>query len=252
MKCVWCKCKRNNTEMGFDHIIPRAIGCPPGFVLKICKLCHPRLSNLDLALAESFDFLRFISNVKRKRGRSPVIIGRTNVYARHTGNGPEMHINIGKGKAHTPYKVLSPCTGKEADIKGGITELPEGVAYVSMEGNIGHHPKLSRALHKIALESVAYFLGVEAALREEYDQVRNFVLDGVGNRIVLLLMPEKWEYKNIVRTHYIDGQGNYCVSMKIGGIEMIVDLSPNQVHVPTMKNYLFNTYGKRGWSWVPV
>jgi len=250
MKCVWCK--RNNVEMSLDHIIPRAVGCPPGFVLKICKTCHPKLSNLDLALAESFDFLRFRFNIKGKDGKDPVITGRTNLYARYGKNGPEIHVNIGKEKVETFYKVLNPYQGKAIDVKANITELPGKMAYIKIEGNIGHHPKLSRALHKIALESVAYFLGVEAVLHEKYDQVRDFVLKGNGNRVIFLLAPSRWEYKNIVEAPYIDEEGNYCVFMKIAGIIAIVDLSSNQMHVPTIKNYLFNTYGKRGWLWLPV
>jgi HNH endonuclease len=65
LPCIWCT--KLNASTAVEHIIPEALGCPNGFVLKdgaVCESCNNNLGHLDQAVLDEFDMLVFLAGVK--------------------------------------------------------------------------------------------------------------------------------------------------------------------------------------------
>lgn len=225
--CIWCK--THNPTPSLEHIIPEALGCPAGFFLDggiVCQACNSGLAHLDAALAEEFDFATFIANVPRKGGRPPAVLSRGNVMARVTESGPEIHINMEPHAVTGPNQVrLAAYKGQTRNIKAAMT-VDAGIGNVSFDVPFGQNPKFVRALHKIALSTVAFFLGPEAALNSQLDPVRSFVVKGSGSRHVLYSPSSDKAFNHHVSAPYASPDGHYVVGMRLAMVEFIIDLSP--------------------------
>lgn len=253
MICMWCK--HRSREWAIEHIIPEGIGCQADFVLtegQVCRNCNNGLGHVDQALLDSFDFPRFIANQTQKGNRPPAVLSRPNFKAYSSRPENEVLINAGR----TPVKtrtgdVLSPPRGKRGEVRCEI-EVHGGLATGRIRMEVGHHPKLSRAVHKVALESLSFFLGNEASWDDRYDAVRDYVRENKGSRLILLIFPHEWKYQHEVWPPWVDQDGNHAVLMQLCGIEFVVDLSPSQKYLPQLKDQLRAEHGDQGWTWAPL
>lgn len=250
-QCIWCKEFGNPTSE--EHIVPEALGCPPGFVLtngEVCGICNNKLAVLDRALIGDLDIVAFRAGVPRKRSRPPRIDSRGNMVGYFTASGPVTAINMDPRSVTTPEGVLVGAFGKSDRNVRATLERTDDTAKVSFEVKIGSSPLFARGTHKIALNSIAYFLGRDVALDPQLDPVREYVRNGTGNRRILAFVSRDTEYRNAVWTPYRHKDG-LSVVVRLAMVEFAVDLSPSQSAIPVLMAELERTHGKSGWSLLP-
>jgi HNH endonuclease len=253
MVCIWCKAVNPPTSL--EHIIPEALGCPKGFVLPggiVCRDCNNGLAHLDQAVIDEFDFLTFMSGVPRKKGRSPEIRNRGNVIATKGAAGTEISFNM------NPY----PVTGHDGTKLGGFRKSERNIqasfatngpyAKISFSRSLGKNPKFVRGITKIALSSLAYFLGENVANLADFDPVRAFVRKGIGHRPVLIRPSGTAAYSNQVWPPFQSKAGEYAVTFRLAVMEFGVDLSPEFTAFDRFKAMAQQIHGDSGWTCLPI
>jgi hypothetical protein len=126
------------------------------------------------------------------------------------------------------------------------------VGRISFDTTLGDSPKFVRGIVKIAFSSLAYFLGSELALHRSFDPIRSFVMEGIGERRVLLMQTSDVNYRNQVWPPYKNEKEEYSVVFRLASIEFFVDLSPSMSLFPAMKQKAKEIYGESGWTFLPV
>jgi len=251
--CIWCK--KEVTKNTLEHIIPEALGCPEDFVLKngeMCNSCNGNLGNIDHALVNAFDIFAFLSGVPRKKGRKPKVDNKGNFYAHHTENGAEIHSNMNKKSiVSKDGKILGGYGKSKRNVKSK-TEFSGNTWKSDFSFQIGDDPKLVRALYKIGLESLVYFLGSKIVLNKSYDSIRNYVLNGDGDRKVIFKLAEDLNYKNEVQSPKVKKDVGYVVFARIATIEFVIDLTEDEVLLPDFEKILKKQLGETGWGIFPV
>lgn len=252
-RCIWCGGRAANQDV--EHIIPEAIGCPPGFTLPgtvVCKRCNNGLAHLDRALADEFDLSAFLAGVPRKSGKPPLVSSRGNVLASYVDGEPSISFNMERYAVHAhDGSRLAPFGGSSRNVP--ITVSVEGVfARVSASVPFGQSPKFVRGLTKVALSSVAYFLGPNVARSSRFDAVRAYVRDGVGTRHALLQRSDDDEYRNTVWAPFKSQQDDFLVPFRLAQVEFLLDLSPGETLLPILEAKRRETGNDGGWCVVPV
>lgn len=228
------------------------MGCPAGFVLGaglVCTSCNNRLGHLDRAVVDEFDFMLVMAGIPRKKGRGPEIRSRGNVVA--TSNPPEISFNMGR----------SPTTAHDGTVLGAMGNSPRNIqaefvvdgetATITFDVELGRNPKFVRGIHKIALESVAFFLGAQVALQSEFDPERRFVLNGVGQRGTLLKASNDTSFRNQVWAPYARPDA-LAVCFRLACVEFLVDLSAAQHATHEFLHKSEEIYGTQGWTYLPI
>lgn len=226
--CIWCK--QENFGGSEEHIFPDAIGCPPEFVFNdgsVCTKCNNGLGHLDQAVIDEFDIFLFENEVKRKKNRKPAIKSRGNLVAGFINGEKYYSLNMEKHSILDPYgNKVAAYRGKERDVKGSI-EISNGIGKVSFEITLSNKVKFRQGLVKIALSTLAYYLGSELALESQFDPVRKFVNEGKGERPILWYVSEDLNFRNQAWSPYVDKHNNYSVTFRIAMYEFLIDLSPD-------------------------
>ncbi|MCW2247863.1 hypothetical protein M2352_003497 [Azospirillum fermentarium] len=253
MKCIWCK--KDDQEPSIEHIIPEALGCPEGFVLTggiVCRACNNGLASLDRAVIDDFDFPAFLAGIPRKGGRSPAIMNRGNVKGTFGRKGPEISFNMDKHpvQAHDGT-VLPPVGGSNRHIRASF-ERRGMMGKVSFSAEIGRNPKFVRGIVKIAFSSAAYFLGPEIVMSDEFDNIRNFVINGRGNRKIIMLMGDCDSYYNHASPPFVNDTGDYTVRFRLAYIDFLVDMSRDLSMFPVLREKMLELHGKTGWTYLPL
>lgn len=251
-RCIWCK------EVGapsIEHIFPEALGCPPEFILSggvVCRACNNGLAHLDQAIIDDFDIIAYMNNVPRKKGRPPKVQNRGNMIATKSPGGNEISINMESYPvtAHDGSR-LGPFRNSTRNIQASL-KSDGPVVNTSYSTSIGQNPKFVRGIVKIALSSLAYFLGGETALSDEFDPARTFVRTGKGNRPILLMESTSTNYRNYASPPFQSETGEYVVGFRLAVIDFIIDLSPNIAHFPVIKSKMVELYGDAGWTYLPI
>jgi len=252
--CIWCL---EPTDEGHEeHIIPEAIGCPPGFVLPstvVCRSCNNGLSDLDQAVIDEFDFPAFMAGVPRKKGKSPVIRSRGNVLATVEPSGPTYTFNMDPipHKAHDGSR-LAPYRGSKRDIRGKLSKQGNTVT-INFDIAFGQNRKFLRGITKIAFSSLAYFLGAPLARSATFTSIRRFVKDGIGDRHLLLTFNENdINYSNRVWAPYVSPSGEYAVTLRIAYVEFLIDLSSEESLLSTFQSKASEIFGEKKWCILPT
>lgn len=251
--CIWCK--GVNASTAVEHIIPEALGCPEGFVLSdgtVCQSCNNGLAHLDQAVIEDFDILAFMNGVPRKKGRPPEIRSRGNMIGTRGPDGNEFSINMERYPviAHEGTK-LGAFGKSDRNIQASFKRDGQ-TAEISFSTSIGSKPKFVRGIAKIGLSTLAYFLGGELALSDDFDSVRKFVREGTGDRPVLLKLVTTGGYLNQAWPPYKSETGEYAVTFRLASIEFCVDLTPKSTLFPMLKEKAIEMYGESGWTYLPI
>ena len=252
-RCIWCL---QHAEGGHEeHIIPEAIGCPPGFVLPgtvVCRKCNNGLSDLDQAVIDEFDFSAFMAGVPRKKGRPPAIRSRGNVLATVEPGGPTYTFNMDPTSinAHDGSR-LAGYRGSKRDIRAKFTKQGH-VATVNFDIPFGQNRKFVRGITKIAFSSLAYFLGAPLALSPAFSSIRRFVRDGVGVRHLLLTFNGDSTYSNSVWPPYVSPSGEYAVTLRIASVEFLVDLSEEESLLSMFQSKAPEFFGEKKWCTLPI
>lgn len=251
--CIWCL--ENADGRHDEHIIPEALGCPPGFVLPgtvVCRKCNNGLADLDQAVIDEFDFPVFMAGVPRKRGKPPAIRSRGNVLATVEPSGPTYTFNMDAMpvKAHDGTRLAS-YRGSKRDIRAKFTKQGHGAA-INFETPFGQNRKFLRGATKIAFSSLAFFLGAPLARSSTFTSIRRFVRQGVGNRHLLVMFDSDTTYSNRVWAPYVSPEGRYAVTFRIAFVEFLVDLSEEESLLSMFQSKASETLGERNWCTLPI
>jgi hypothetical protein len=252
--CIWCL--QAATDKDVEHIFPEALGCPPDLTLSgttVCRKCNNGLAHLDQAVAEDFDFLTVMNGIPRKGGRAAEIASRGNVYGTTTSNGPIIFFNLESVPHVTPNgRTLAPFRGRERDIRPVMKRIANGKGEISFEVAFGQHKKFARGLYKIALSSIAYYLGPERALKARYDWVRHYVRHGGARRHVLLTAASSPRFEFACFPPFANESGDEAVDIRIGPAEFLLDMTENEVQLVTLVSKAREIFGAEGFSIFPV
>jgi len=221
--CIWCKCFSENAPP--EHVVPEAIGGPADFVLTdgvVCERCNNGLAHLDQAVCDEFDFMAFGAGVPRKGGKPPIIKSRGNFVGTHDSGKTAFSLNMDPApvKAHDG-SVLGAFGKSPRNINASVRREGQNV-HLSFQIPFGQTPKFARGISKIALSSLAYFLGTDLALTQAFDPVREYVIHGSGHRAILMMAPGDDTYKIEVQAPYIGKDGFYTVALRIGTLDFLV------------------------------
>lgn len=250
--CIWCLQPANDKDV--ENIFPEALGCPdfltlPGSI--VCKKCNNNLAHLDRAVSDEFDFFTFTKGVKRKKNRKPEISSRGNVVAKHTNEGPTIFLN---GEKHT-IKLedgtrLTPYKPKSRSVKPAM-KIQNNIAEVSMSFAFGQSEKFIRGLTKIAVNSFAYFDGLDTITSSRFDSVRDFVKNGGEKRKALTMKAGDNEFKLAIERIFNNKSGDYGVVIRIACVIIMIDLSRQNSIISELIEAALNTYGAHGWATIP-
>ncbi len=251
--CIWCLQHADGKDE--EHIIPEALGCPPGFVLPgtvVCRKCNNGLADLDSAVIDEFDFRAFMAGVPRKKGRPPAVRSRGNVVGTIEKDGPAISFNMDPVPvtAHDGSR-LAPYRGSKRDIRATFTH-DGNLARISFDVPFGQNRKFLRGITKIAFSSLAYFLGAQLARSPAFFSVRRFVKHGEGDRHVLITSSDDNHYSNCVWPPYISPSGDYTVTFRLASIKFLVDLSEEESYIRTFQATAQKCLGEKNWCILPV
>lgn len=224
---MWCK--REHSTTAVEHIVPEAIGCPSGFVLiggEVCAKCNNKLAYLDREIADTFDILAFESGVPRKGGRPPVVLSRGNFVGKYAPEGRTVFVNMDPQSITTEHGVRLGAYGKSRRNIQASLKHDGHTAQLTYNIEMRFSKTFVRGLHKIALEAVAYFLGISVVLDDNYDPIRRYVVEGSGERKSLGLLSSDTSYHNKVWSPYQFGDHGYTTHIRLAVMEYIVDLTP--------------------------
>lgn len=247
--CIWCGAAR--FEPSLEHILPEALGCPPGFVLSndVCQKCNNGFGHLDRALLRQFELTTFLGGVPRKRGKAPSLDSWSSMLGRYTAAGPELHINGGPGPIVAFGRTLKPAQATK-DLENLTFEATGGLATVRFSQRFGDDPKFVRALYKVAFEVAVYWLGPSIASTPDMATVKKFVRKGRGEFGALLLGGSGSQDHYFEPPYRGDDTGDLAIGMRIFGIDFVVDFDPQQRLLGMMKE-LLTVQRHQGWTTLP-
>lgn len=130
--CIWCLQAANDTDD--EHVIPESMGGP--WVLSgrvVCGSCNNRLSHLDRAVSDPFDFLTFHHGISGKKGRLKKVNARGNLVADHDVSGPVIRFNSGSRPVSLPDgRVLAPYGRSPRNVRTKIARNEDGTVVGNM------------------------------------------------------------------------------------------------------------------------
>jgi hypothetical protein len=245
-KCIFCF--QDSSDSPPEHIISEALGCPEDAVLRnneVCRRCNHRLGGLDEALVNSLDIPRLLAGQRGKRRRGPSVSGRRNIMASAHGSETTLYINAGPGDVTLPNgRVLKEPDGSSASVVASES-VSCGIARIRIKATLLHDRRLARALHKVALEVVALYHGVDAALASSLNSARRYVLTGEGGpRRVYVLLCLNEEYQTQLWAPYSD----LVVPIRLAAFEFLVDLKDPQSSLPRLSEAFAVVGANRKWK----
>jgi hypothetical protein len=247
--CMWCDIGGPSND---EHIIPEALGCPTWFVLKngVCTDCNSANGTIDNALLKALEPLTFILGVPRKRGRPPSIANHSSFAAYHDETGPHLFFNRGTDPVELPTgKKLGPTSKRDVLQNLTAVSLAEKRTRLSFDYLIVLERNAVRALFKIALEAIAFQVGLEFARGAQFDPIRDFVRKNKGDFQALQVVED---YGPIVEDGIhlgaeLRNDGTGLVSIRVLGLKFICDFDPkfrngaNTIACGTLSNQRYIT-----------
>jgi hypothetical protein len=169
-------------------------------------------------------------------------------------------VNMGPGDVTLASgRVLKAPTSTPNSVEASITVMGRE-AEIHARARMLHHPDCSRALHKIAIESIALAVGQAsgrdagraAASHPSLANARQYVMQGGAPRVVQYTVDsEEPVYRHSLRMPF-SGQDGYTVEFLLCGIRFTVDLTPAQARVPYLMKLFEARLGQTGWNWLPI
>jgi hypothetical protein len=206
--CIWCG---SDEAKSLEHIVPEALGCPDDFILRegVCAKCNHKNGRLDRALLTPYEIITVMKGIPRKKGKRPTVDGYATISSDYDENGPAFYINREKYAVETPSgrKLV----GSRAD--DPIRDLewqknPDGTVKVSYKQEMRFDRQAVRGLFKIAVESIAFFEGLDAAHDSSLSAVKNFVLYGKGDFRAIMMVDQNPAYESYFSPCFLkDGIG---------------------------------------------
>lgn len=224
--CIWCGETRISS---LEHIVPEALGCPPGFVLKkgVCAPCNNRNGKLDRALLTPFEIMTVLKGLVRKRGKRPTVDGFRSLSSAYNNDGPVFFINREKHPIELPNGAkLAGVNGTDPLKEFEFSRNADGTATLKYNQELRFDRQTVRGLFKIAVEAIAHFEGLEAARDPSLTAVKQFVMAGKGNFRAILTPDENTKYESYFGPCHISQNGSRVYGMTLLGIGFLCDFDP--------------------------
>lgn len=241
-RCIWCG--RVDRAARPEHIIPECLGCPSNAILRdgeVCTKCNNRLSRRDNALCDGFDLFRLAFGQPGKRGEPPSVAGRPNARTVIHNRERSFQINFGPGDQTTPtgHRLKAPANDV-ASIHGEVG-VEGDTATATYRAHMFYQRDFTRGIYKIAVETIALFLGCDAAHDPTLDDLRTSVLDdaALAPRCLIGLHNKSFDtpgFSNQLFPPYKsdDGSGGYVVPIRLFNLEFTADCTPGQRFIDYM------------------
>jgi hypothetical protein len=100
-----------------------------------------------------------------------------------------------------------------------------GEARITIEVIVGDDPKFVRGITKMAFELLAFRVGVDTVMGNEYDPVRDFVMRGIGRRFILWRLNTDNTLYGVPEYTLTDPTGGKAMHFCLFGLEFFVDLT---------------------------
>jgi hypothetical protein len=233
LRCIWCG---KPDARSLEHILPESLGCPKGFVLAtgVCVECNSKFGTLDSALLRPFELLTVQKGIPRKGGRKPTINRYSTIASDYDENGPTFFINRGNRSIEIPTgKRLGATSRKDDIVDFSVMRLPNGQDQISFKQKLLFDRVAVRCLFKIALESIAFYEGLEAAEHPAFDHIRRFVCDDEGSLKALLM--EGGSFDAYMGRRHSKAGCHPVVPFTILGVGFVCDFDPNFKNGDTMR-----------------
>lgn len=225
--CIWC---RRTPANSLEHIAPEALGCPAEFVLRsgVCRDCNNKNGKLDRALLTPFEIITVMKGIPRKRGKRPTVDGYSSMASDYDENGPAFYMNREKHSVYAPSGRVLKGTNANDPIRNFRWErFPDDSVKLSYEQELRLDRKAVRGLFKIAVGSIAFFEGLEAARCQSLDGVKHFVKDGGGNFRAILVPDPSPTHESFYAPCYKTDDGHRAFGMALLGVGFICDFDPD-------------------------
>lgn len=208
---------------------------------------------MDVALINDFDMVLFWHGVPRKNNKRPTVNSRGNVYGEYVNGKKELKINMTGNSVQFGDRKLGRYGKSERNIDVISEFLPNNQMSNSVSVEFGKNKKVVRALYKIGLSTLAYYLGPNEVLKDKYDVIRKYVLSGIGKRSVILLGEEsqKQEFRNQAWPPF-GNNGEYAVTFRLAYMDFTTDLSKEITIYPKLIEELKKQRGTQGWTYLPI
>ena len=254
MICIYCK--KAHKLPSIEHVIPESIGCPSDAILQngqVCEKCNKLLGKkLDLHVKDAFDILAFEYNIKRKKGKSAIISSRGNLRAEYAKGKANIYINnsnapiVDNGGQRLPAYNKSNPRHIDAKFSRNGNEISLNFSVI-----FGDSPKFIRGIFKIALAAFALEKGSAFALDSQYDDLRKYINEGFPIYQCICIKEKNSPIQNSI-LHFWEKDGLFLVPIRLFGIDFLCDISPKQQILPIVLDAFYGSYGKNGWTCLPV
>lgn len=254
MQCIWCG-EDSAGKQSVEHIVPEAIGCPPGFVLangEVCTKCNNWFGHIDQALIADMEMFAALAGVPRKRSGAG-IFSYGNIRARTIDGHLSYFINMDpKPVRLIDGMQLGGYKGRDRDVAATMTREADKVK-VDFSVDFGRNINVRRAIFKIAINWVARELGSIAAREIVESDIGKFVKSGVPDCSIILVSPssEPKKYQHKFSRIWRSTSGGLVCDFRLGHIEFIVDLQQGQSSFELICSKMYEAYGAIGWTTLP-
>lgn len=188
--CIFCK-NDSIESTSIEHIIPESIGSPENFYLPkgtVCSKCNNEtLAQLDNSLKNFFGVLVPFYIKVNKKG-NPATYNGKNIFVENLNGDIQVHLNIQGDDVQVKEGVRIKSLPKNQGVVNRISweDTINGTAKISFTQKFEVNKSVKRALHKIAFEYLCYLKGKKFVLSDEYEGVRRYIIDGIGERRILM------------------------------------------------------------------
>lgn len=188
--------------------------------------CNNKNSKLDRALLKPFELITVMKGIPRKRGRAPTVDGFSTLSSTHGPSGAEIYFNRERFSVTTPSgKRLGPTSANDEVRQLEVKHVSGNQVNVSIQMQLRFGRQAVRGLFKTALESIAYYCGLDSVRGEEFEAVRDFVQRDKGSFQILMMSGGPFDI--YVDVPFSKNGRPYAVGMTILGVGLLCDFDPS-------------------------
>lgn len=223
--CMWCLERVGNSR---EHILAECLGGTDDFVLHqgVCEDCNRKNGKLDRQLLKPFELATVMKSIPRKKGKRPTVDGHSTFASGYDENGPVFHFNREKYSVQIPSgKRLSGSSKQDVIQDFSFVPQDDGQVRVSFKQRLLFDRGAVRGLFKTALETIAFYNGLETVRQPNYNGIRRFVLNDEGSYGGLITAGGPFD--RYLTSYWTAFDGGIVVPMTILEIGFILDFDPD-------------------------
>jgi hypothetical protein len=156
---------------------------------EVCRRCNRCLGKLDSYLIHQCGFLRTLWNRTGTKSGKSATAERPGMFAYRGPHGPQLVLNSTRRPVIAPGgHTATPSSSHPLAVNVTDFKLRGAIGEVSFVQRMRFNKKVMRAIHKIAFELLCFQKGRALVLEEHFDDLREYILKGKGNRSLIMTM----------------------------------------------------------------